>query len=247
MKAHPPMTHAGLIAAGEGSRLRASHPSVIKPLVPVAGSPLCHWVAAALAGAGMRELAVLHNSRGRAMRRSLEEAFPGLAWRFIEEDTASSWESFRLVAKTLAARTDAFLISTVDALIPPAEVRRFAHGIRATQALAGLALTDFIDDEKPLWADLGPSGLIEALGPRAVRRSLATSGLYFMTAELALGMPEASAHPSLRSYWASLLEEGIPVAGLRVSKTIDVDRPGDLLQAEGFVKDLKSPKEHPIW
>jgi len=225
---------AGIIAAGDGLRLAKSHPSTVKPLVPVAGAPLCHWVADSLRKSGVKEITFLHNSRGRAVRESLQRRFPDLSWTFLEADTASSWESFRLVCLALAAESEEFVISTVDALVPPEETARFIGTSRACGARAGLALTSFIDDEKPLWADLNENGLVSALGPAAQRRRHATSGLYYLTRALAL--PEAAAYSSLRQFWISLVEGGTPVAGVALSKTVDVDRPEDIRQAEDFLK-----------
>jgi NDP-sugar pyrophosphorylase family protein len=228
---------AGIIAAGHGSRLADSHPGLVKPLVPIAGRPLCHWVAASLRQAGVQEITLLHNSAGRAVRESLERAFPDLAWTFLQADTASSWESFRLVSRALGETADSFLVSTVDALVPPADAARFARLSAARGAAAGLALTAFVDDEKPLWADLDDAGFVTALGEACTRKRYVTSGLYFMTAAVAAQMPEAQAFTSLRRYWMSLLDAGVPVAGEPLSKTLDVDRPEDVAQAEGFLKE----------
>lgn len=228
---------AGIIAAGLGTRLSASHPNLAKPLVPVAGRPLCHWVAESLLRAGARELTLLHNSSGTAVRRSLEAAFPEVRWTFLQADTASSWESFRLVSRSLADGAETFLVSTVDALVPPAEARRFAEAVTARKALAGLALTSFIDDEKPLYADLREDGYVTAIGAGATKRTLVTCGLYAMTADAAARMPEAQAFSALRKYWSSLVDAGMPVAGHVLSKTLDVDRPEDVAQAEGFLKE----------
>lgn len=229
--------HAGIIAAGHGTRLAGSHPGLVKPLVPVAGRPLCHWVVASLRQAGVREITLLHNSSGRGVRESLEQAFPDLRWTFLLADTASSWESFRLVSRTLGDSAEGFLISTVDALVPPADAARFARHCASTGAGAGLALTSFVDDEKPLWADLNEDGFVTALGDGSVRKSLVTSGLYFMTAAEAARMPEPQAFSALRRYWMSLVDSGVAVAGCPLSKTLDIDRPEDVAQAEGFLKE----------
>jgi putative hydrolase of the HAD superfamily len=230
---------AGIIAAGDGLRLKASHPGLIKPLVPVAGRPLCHWVVDSLAQAGIGEVTVLFNSRGRRGRESLLAAFPRLRWTFLEADTASSWESFRLVARSLAETAADFMISTVDAIMPPAETRRFAEEARAAGAPAALALTSFVDDEKPLWADLGPDGRITALGDAARARSRVTCGLYYLTADAVRAMPPARAHDRLRDYLQSLVAAG-GVRGVTLSRTLDVDRPEDIRQAEDFVAAFRS-------
>lgn len=227
-------SRAAIIAAGEGSRLRHSHPSLIKPLVPVAGRPLCHWVTASLCSAGAREITVLFNSRGSPARQSLEETFPQVRWTFLQEDTASSWESFRLVSQSLSQTGPDFLVSTVDCLIPPAETERFVRLACAAGAPAALALTSFVDDEKPLWADLA-DGRVRALGDSTGKRRHVTAGLYYLTSRLAAGMPKPEAHASLRAYLGSLVETH-PIAGIPLSKTLDVDRPEDIVQAEAFVQ-----------
>lgn len=232
--------HAGIIAAGDGTRLKPGHPALVKPLVPVAGVPLCHWVVGSFWRAGIQDFTVILNTRGGAVSESLLSAFPKASWDFRVADTASSWESFRLVARALSKRTGNFLMSTVDSLISPEDVARFAREMGSRDAPAGLALTSFVDDEKPLWADLGPEGLVRALGPQARSSRHVTAGLYYLTRDLAQKMPEASAHRSLRQYWTSLVATGLPVAGVVLTKTLDVDRPEDLLEAEGFVRALSS-------
>ena len=226
---------AGVIAAGEGTRLSRIYPSVVKPLVPVAGRPLSHWIVGTLRAAGARGLTVLTNARGAAVPPSLTEAFPGFAFDFLSQDTASSYESFRLVARRLAEREDAFLISTVDALVPAADVARFWSECRAARADAGLALTAHVDDEKPLWADVDAAGLVTAAGDGARERKLVTCGLYYLTRASTERLPEPGAHGRLRDFWAALAASGARVTGTTLSKTLDVDRPEDVAAAEAYL------------
>jgi len=62
-----------------------------------------------------------------------------------------------------------------------------------------------------------------------------TSGLYQMSRAVAAAMPPASAHDRLRSYWGGLIDGGERVLGVELSKTVDVDRPEDIREAEAFV------------
>ncbi len=231
---------AGVIAAGRGSRLAASHPGLPKPLVPVAGRPLIHWVASGLAAAGARELTVLTNGHGGAIPPSLAAAFPDLAFDFVSADTASSFESFRLVSRRLAERGDDFMVSTADALLPATDVRRFWDECRAARAEAGLALTDHVDDEKPLWADLDEAGLVTAVGDDARTRRRVTGGLYYLTRAAAARLPEAAAHGRLRDFWRALVSSGTRVAGVALSKTLDVDRPEDVAAADAYLATEKT-------
>ncbi len=226
--------NAGIIAAGDGVRLAGAHPGLPKPLVPVAGVPLIGWVVRGLLAAGMKKIVVLINSRGTAVKKFLETEFRGTELIFLKADTKSSWESFRLVAGTLAELGDEpFVISTVDCLLPPAALERMIDPGRYTNALG---VSSYINDEKPLWADLDENGRISALGENAQGKKFATAGLYRLDPELARRLPAAAAYPNLRSYLGSLIAEGAPVAGVDLGKTIDVDRPEDLAAAEEFLK-----------
>ncbi|MBI5200115.1 MAG: NTP transferase domain-containing protein [Elusimicrobia bacterium] len=221
---------AGIIAAGLGERLRSA--GTVKPLVPVAGRPLVHWTVAGLQHAGVDSITILLNTKGGEVRRSLAAAFPKIDWRFLEWDSPSSWESFRRVSVELAAQAERFLVSTVDALARPDDVARFAA--RAKDSDAALAVTPFIDDEKPLWAD-SENGRIVAVGADSVKRDRATCGLYGLSRRLAAGLPEQK-HERLRDYWTSLCRSGVSIAAVELEKTIDVDRPEDLAVAEDFLR-----------
>jgi NDP-sugar pyrophosphorylase family protein len=224
---------AAIIAAGEGSRLASE--GAVKPLIPVAGKPLIGWVVEALSKSGCREISVLTNSRGKAVPAYLLSSYPELSFDFVTADTNSSFESFRLMSLRLSEFKAPFAVSTVDALIPPSDVGRFLDECRASKCDAGLALTTYVDDEKPLWADLDEVGLISALGDAAKTKRFVTSGLYYMTPAACAALPAASAHGRLRDFLGSLVASGARVAGPVLSKTLDVDRPEDLRAAETFL------------
>lgn len=223
---------AAIIAAGEGSRL--SRLSMIKPLVPVAGRPLSHWIVDGLKAAGCSELTVLTNGRGGAVAPSLGAAFPAIKFDFVTADTASSFESFRLVSLRLAETEEEFVVSTVDALIRPEDVARFINECRTAKGTAGLALTSHVDDEKPLWADVD-GARVTALGDDAKRKNAVTCGLYYMTRKAATTLPRADRHSRLRDFWRELVASGEVVMGITLSKSLDVDRPEDLAAAESFL------------
>lgn len=223
---------AGIIAAGLGERLKSA--GLPKPLVPIAGRPLIHWTVSCLEHAGADAITVLLNSRGADVRRSLEEAFPRILWRFLEWDSPSSWESFRRVSTTLARDAERFVVSTVDALARPEDVDRFCARALEDGPDAALAVTPFVDDENPLWVDVS-SGLVAAVGDEARRRDFVTCGLYGLTAATAADLPGRS-HERLRDYWSSLARQGKRIRAIEIEKSIDVDRPVDVAQAEDFLR-----------
>lgn len=221
-----------IIAAGEGSRLAAA--GAVKPMIAVAGKPLIHWVVEGLRAAGCGAITVLTNSRGTAVEPYLSAAFPSIRFDFVTADTASSFESFRLVSLRLAKTEEDFVVSTTDALIKPDDVARFINECRTAKAAAGLALTKHVDDEKPLWADVD-GARVTALGDDVKRKDAVTCGLYYMTRMSATALPPSDRHSRLRDYWQGLIASKAFVAGPILSKSLDVDRPEDLAAAESFL------------
>src|SRR6185436_13755183 len=69
---------AGIIAAGEGSRLRRDGFAAHKPLVEVAGVPLVEHAIGNLAASGARRIVVIVNEEQRDCARWLERSFTGL-------------------------------------------------------------------------------------------------------------------------------------------------------------------------
>lgn len=224
---------AAIIAAGEGSRLRRL--STIKPMILIAAKPLISWVVAGLRSSGCKDIVVLTNSRGGEVAPYLAGAFPDLNFDFVTADTASSFESFRLVSLRLAETEEEFVVSTTDALIRPDDVARFVAECRKANAVAGLALTLHVDDEKPLWADVDGTGRVTALGEKATAKNAVTCGLYYMTRKAATALPRADRHSRLRDFWQELVASGAVVRGVILSKSLDVDRPEDLAAAESFL------------
>lgn len=235
------MRAAGIIAAGLGVRLAGLYPGLPKALVPVAGRPLVEWVAAGLLASGVERLVVLFNGRGDAAREALRSAFPHAPIEFLRADTPTSLASFRLVAGALARGSEPFLMSTVDALVPPAEVRRFAAAALAPlhdgeEPWAAAALTRFVEDEKPLWADSDARGLVTAFGDAARQREAVTCGLYALGPRAAADLAAADRLPRLRDWWTALAAAGRPVRGVTLADTVDVDRPEDLPAAERITR-----------
>jgi len=229
-------THAGIFAAGEGSRLAAAYPGGIKPMVPVAGAPLIEWTVRLMSAAGVENVTVLLNSRGKAAREHLKKTFPDIRFVFIVKNTASSYESFRLVSQTLAEESEKFLLSAVDSLYDPADLRSLLDYARSSDFDAALGITDTVEDEKPLWADVDETGRITALGDKAVKKIYATGGLYCMTSRLAREMPEPARYTALRQYLGELVSGGKKIASALIPQSVDVDDPADIRLAEEFIK-----------
>ena len=227
----------GIISAGTGERLREGGLTVPKPLVPVGGTPMIARAIQAAAGEGATSVACIVNDLNPEVADYLRRNSWPLPVDVVVRTTPSSMESLFGLCPLLDR--EPFLLLTVDAVFAPRTLGRFLSAARRMEAAGGvLALTRFVDDEKPLWARVGPDRKIVALGDNARPSSLVTAGFYFFSPKIFTLMEEARALKlnALRQFLALLMERGLPLFGVSVAKTIDVDHPRDLDTAEAWLR-----------
>lgn len=217
----------GILAAGEGSRLRRDGWTMAKPLVPVEGVPLVEHVIGNFLAAGVERLAVIFNASEEDCARFVESRFPGAAIQVLVKTTASSYESFREIAAVLPPGPA--LVSTVDAWCPRSDFVSFAKQAAALPEQATvLAVTPFVSDEKPLWVRMDISGRVTEIG--GTSGNLVTAGLYVFS-EHARTLPAPGGIGRLREYLTWLVERGEDVRGISIDAVVDVDRATDVALA----------------
>ena len=173
-----------IIAAGRGERLRNStRDDIPKPLVMLGGEAMLSRQARALLDAGASSVVAIVNSETARVAKEMSLEIPA-SIRLVVRDTANSMETMLALGEFLEPGW--FVASTVDAVIPQAELARFVNESRKKieagrdKNLAGvLAVTRWRGDAKPLFADVTSDGLILALGNR--QTSMVTAGLYFLS------------------------------------------------------------------
>ena len=108
---------------------------------------------------------------------------------------------------------------------------RFAGEARRFPDSTVLAVTPFVDDERPLWVRRERDGRVSRIG--GPDGDCVTAGIYRFSARarsLALAAPESL--DRLRAFLAWLLAEGEPIEAVEIAKVIDVDRSRDVALAE---------------
>jgi NDP-sugar pyrophosphorylase family protein len=218
----------GVIAAGDGLRLKADGYRVSKPMVSVAGRPLIDHTLERFRAVGIRRLTVIINETSDDCRQWLVEHCGDFDLEMIVRTTPSSYASFQLVAERLAGAPA--LITTIDSIMP---VDSFHNFVKLASFFENdsvtLGLTDHVDDENPLWATLSDEdSRIVQLG--GVEGTHVTAGLYWL--------PEVRAQEPtpdfarLRDYLKWLVAKGRRVYGVVLPQVFDIDRARDIAAAE---------------
>jgi NDP-sugar pyrophosphorylase family protein len=235
--AHPAL-RGGIIAAGEGSRLRADGYRGSKPMVPVWGRPLIEHALDRFRSVGIRRLTITINETSDDCRQWLENHAGDFDLDVIIRTTPSSYATFQLVAGRLANAPA--VITTVDTVMPADDFQIFvksAYGF--TDDAVVLGVSDHVDDDNPLWVTLDPSnGRIRQIG--GTDGTHVTAGLYWLPAQRPSGPAKDFAR--LRDYLGWLVSEDQPVYGVSLPCVFDIDRARDVMAAEKAVFDLQREK-----
>jgi NDP-sugar pyrophosphorylase family protein len=236
----------GILAAGEGSRLRAGGVHGPKPLLAIAGVPLIGRLLQALQPLAPEEIVCIINHQGSSVADYVRQHYPTLPITFVQKDTASSYESFTVLCEHL--RGAPFLVTTVDAVFQPDFLPQFvAAAQRQPHIDMLLTLTTFIDDEKPLYVRLDAQQRICQMGEVARGSAYVTSGFYYCAPRVSAACARLAPDrvSALREFLGWLLQQGYWLQGYLAPKMVDVDRPQDIPVAEQFVCEIEGARtEH---
>jgi len=252
---------AAIIAAGEGSRLKSEGIVLPKPLVAIDGIPLIERLIATFIRHGITEIACIVNEYSLDVKQFVEQKNFPVPIHFVVKTTPSSMHS--LFALAPYVQEGQFLLSTVDSVFGDGEFSCFLQYAQSRRTLDGvLAITDFVDDENPLYVEMNERKEImrflkkpgdDTRAPAPANESgkelgndgpWVTGGLYIFSPRIfrevdgALGL----GIERLRNFLVHLIARGYILEGYQFSRIVDVDRVSDLHTAEAWLALNPKPK-----
>ena len=237
-----------IIAAGDGSRLAQEGVTEPKPLVKVRGERLIDRLIRIFMENNATEIVVICNEQMFDVANHLKmiqaKGLNGLPipLRFVVKSTLSSMHSFYELRNFL--RDEPFILTTVDTLFDESEFHdyvlsfqdKIAHG---TAALMGV--TDYIDDEKPLYVGVDNIMRINGYYDNAqVDSRFISAGIYGLTAS-SLDILEScieKGESRMRNFQRALVAAGLRMEAYPLTKVFDIDHIEDIRKADEGVKNL---------
>ena len=142
-----------IIAAGEGSRLAQEGVALPKPLVRLQGEPMIQRLIRIFRECGAESISIIVNTlrpeTEAFVRQLIADGQAQVPIHLVVRSTPSSMHSFSELAPSL--RGSDFCLTTVDTIFREEEFARFIEDFRQSDADGMMAVTDYIDDEKPLY------------------------------------------------------------------------------------------------
>ncbi|MDE7024575.1 MAG: NTP transferase domain-containing protein [Paramuribaculum sp.] len=226
-----------IIAAGEGSRLVQEGVQLPKPLVQLNGLPMIKRLIDIFLRCNAESISVIVNEQMTQVREYLEKLELPVPLHLIVKSTPSSMHSFYEVSRNF--RFGKFCLTTVDTIFREPEFRRYIEAFEADDSMDGyMAVTSFIDDEKPLYIDVDSDMRITAFRDQPWNGvKYISGGIYGLTAP-ALEVLERCMEQGvsrMRNYQRALVESGLALRAYTFDKIIDVDHAGDIATAEQFI------------
>ncbi|MDE6271600.1 MAG: NTP transferase domain-containing protein [Muribaculaceae bacterium] len=240
-----------IIAAGEGSRLAQEGVEKPKPLVEIDGRPMIGRLLEIFSQAGGRRIVVCVNEFMPEVKAYLDTyrfeprpdgSVPELLIKV--KTTPSSMHTMAEIATVMRGH-GRWIATTVDTIFRPSEFRAYVDAWEQAPGNVDvmMAVTDFVDDEKPLWITTAPgptsgSLRITSFLDRAPENPEYISGGIYGLSDPAIDVLEECLGKGLsrmRNYQRALVEKGLDVEAFPMGKIIDVDHAADIEVANRFL------------
>lgn len=234
-----------VIAAGEGSRLSHEGATVPKPLVEVGGETLIGRLFRIFRDNGATEIVVIANTldlRTAAYIKDVAEKGTYGPVRLVVKTTPSSMHSFYELSPYL--EDGPFCLTTVDTIFREEEFKRYIKAFLGSKEDGLMGVTDFVDDEKPLYVGTDDTMTITGFHDENEGDTYISGGIYCLhpSAIPVLRRCVEEGQSRMRNYQRALVDSGLHLKAWPFSKVIDVDHLSDVRKAEAFVESFTPRK-----
>lgn len=230
-----------IIAAGEGSRLAQEGVLQPKPLVALNGVPMIDRLIRIFFRNEADGVVIIINNENEELKHHLTELQKELPIELVVKSTPSSMHSFYELSPYLSG--DRFCLTTVDTIFREDEFARFIQAFRQSADCDGcMAVTDYVDDEKPLYIAADSSMHITGFYDEERSDTNYISGGIYCLDETALEVLKEcmnSGMSRMRNFQRQLVAGGLRLKAYPFSKILDVDHAADIVKAEAFLADVQ--------
>ena len=227
-----------IIAAGEGSRLAQEGIKWPKPLVKLNGIALIDRLIDVFLRNNASSINIIVNEQMTEVQNHLKALQLPVPFHLLIKSTPSSMHSFYELSQVWQG--EEICLTTVDTIFREEEFSGYIQAFRQEKTLDGLmAVTDYIDDEKPLYVQTNEQLDIVNFLDRSNGDCRYISGGIYCLRKPAIGVLKKAIDEGMsrmRNYQRQLIAEGLRLKAYPFSKIIDVDHAEDIVKAEAFVQ-----------
>lgn len=226
-----------ILAAGEGSRLAQEGVELPKPLVKVNGEAMIDRLIRIFNDCGAEEIYIITNNLTELTQehlRQLQEKDEKI--HLIVKTTPSSMHSFYELRKVMG--NGKFCLTTVDTIFRENEFKQYVQAWKNADEDGLMAVTDYIDDEKPLYIATDRQLNITAFLDDEPQPYI-SGGIYGLsdTSFPVIDKCISEGQSRMRNFQRQLVKDGLHLKAYPFSKILDVDHANDIEKAEAFLNE----------
>lgn len=224
-----------IIAAGEGKRLLNEGNVKPKPLVKINGEVMIKRLLDVFETNNASFVSIIVNESSIDVKNyinSLKYSFP---IKIKIKSTPSSMHSLYEMRELIGDKT--FCLTTVDTIFNIDEFKSFIKFSESqSDKDAVMAVTTFIDDEKPLFIKTNGDRIVAFCDEKS-NNTYVSGGIYYFKPLIweVLQKSIDSGIYMMRNFQRNLLKSGMKIGFYEFSKIIDVDHINDIKTAENFI------------
>ena len=225
-----------IIAAGEGSRLAQEGIKEPKPLIQLQGIPIIERLVMLFASQGASSINIIINGQQPQTLSLLQQLQQRYPINIVIKDTPSSMHSLHALSHLL--RGEKFCLTTVDTIFKEQEFAEYIKTFESNGYDGLMAVTGYIDDEKPLYVETDSDLNITAFADTPSATSRYISGGIYGLDDKALDILDqcmADGIERMRNFQRSLVKDGLKLKAYPFDKIIDIDHAQDITKAEEFL------------
>lgn len=226
-----------IIAAGEGSRLAQEGVKKPKPLVELNGEPMIGRLINIFTRCNAESISIIVNSEMTEVKAYLDTVKLDIPFNVVVKSTPSSMHSFFELSRVM--KPGKFCLTTVDTIFREPDFARYIAAFEADSASDGMmAVTPFIEDEKPLYVDVDADMNIKAFRDATYEGAKYISGGVYALNDKAVKVLEdcmSRGVSRMRNFQRALIDAGLNLKAFAIDKIVDVDHAGDIEVAENFL------------
>ena len=228
-----------IIAAGEGSRLAQEGVAKPKPLVELSGEPMIGRLISIFLRCNAESISIIVNEYMTEVREYLESLKLPVPLNLVVKTTPSSMHSFYELSRVM--KPGKFCLTTVDTIFREPDFARYIAAFEADTENDGMmAVTPFIDDEKPLYVETDDQMNIVAFRDDAWDGAKYVSGGIYALNEKSFGVVKEcidNGVSRMRNFQRALVSSGLKLKAYSIDKIIDVDHAEDIATAQKFISE----------
>ena len=228
-----------IIAAGEGSRLAQEGVKKPKPLVELCGEPMIGRLINIFVRCNAESVSVIVNQEMTEVQdylKQLKATLP-VPLNIVVKSTPSSMHSFYELSRVMPSGR--FCLTTVDTIFREDDLRHYIEAMEAASDCDGMmAVTPYVDDEKPLWVETDEALNIVNFRDQSFDGAKYISGGVYALSDKAVEVLErcmANGVSRMRNFQRALVADGLKLKAYPIAKILDVDHASDIEKAINFI------------